>query len=1592
VTFGQPEIPADNAAPAPLFSVDSFSVDFDFEIFIGFDKTAVQGNGTAEGEKLANDLAGANRGNLNSNGQDLWRDLQANSEDPCVIISVTRTQIAIPLVGRLVLGTGVGGFCNFSPIPETGVRCTPSGFFFNIDQRFSIVGGFAGILSTVLTSVADANNVSFPEDASGNSIGIFQNPDGENEAIVFRLEFPVASLFGITAAGTKPDVKPVVHFQYVKGSEIERRRQTILRTRTRVSLNAPFANWVNNCPLIKCTESSWENFYKDADEFRDKDTLLVETQICIGLLINPEQSPDKLLYYNRILTADTLDPKLRFDEAPPRNTSFIVPSKYAFGNRTDDNVVIVYLTLVNIDVVVISIQEITITLIISDGPPASAIDADDLRVALEAYDAIAEDLKAENGGAWEKPSGFNFPSLQSYLDYLPEPGGADIINEIEEALVFNSAAEATAASQLAVFIKIYSRIKLLFFDQVPRIGLMMENYINDSPNIWKVNAFFEVDLVAKAFGVELVALTFAVSAETSAFAFDTRSRRHLEAAEYERALVEDGLQGAAWGVDFSVSCGSSCGAFVEFFEKVGTAIWDGVKRIGQFFADDIANFAKQAADIVGDWGKRFIGAIVDFATSVFNDFKQVFEEGAVVALLDGGGTDAFDRSANRVVEAFADGKYTLGSIVAVGNAIATGAKVVVDFVVAGVTDVVNAIGTVFLNVVEAVGQAFLNLFGAGKPFDVLRIAGSDYMPTPSEIEMCDAEVAKDPVDVKEFKRKCWITDELGCGVRLPEVQSCKFELFNPVAVCNGFQLVAIGPVSGIYPRFDGRAFNPECRLKRAAKLAMANEFQGKMRVAAETIDTNFRSNFRGLSNFAGSERRSRRLREQTQVDSVDIPMFQAVKAGTTPGPVSPKGNYSGAQLQSSSTAAKMVRQLPFAAEIDLGVYQFPGNNPTQDGGQAFKTSMEKGAAGPFLQELKLDDPPFFAKQAIISPPSLRLQIEPETDVPGKLQFSCLDPRIADAWKMQLNSAAPADLRRERTRRLLSYPFDDSLIEIFLEIILVERIKAGEGITANVEMGEVVGEGGVADVFTGAKGLLGNEGAGAFLNPRRVMNRRRMQRLPISDMEVKATIVNAKASCDRLEWTFSVTATDITGTSTPVEVDAFIMFGDPVIEEASAEIQTRCDSTPIGVQALEDNTMLKLISGVNTFRPALNVDNCPSPFLFLSADTVEVKPGENCTTDYAISQRNWFLSSRAAECADDQETPVFTQRITLGGLTMDGIPATPRFELQDIQYELPNLRNATIATQVSDFYRGGRIPADECGICTDPQTSGIVFSRTQDFDCSEVGSNPIDITVLNNIGVSVTKSARAFVSDNFPTNMITKAHTVFLNKFGSLAQGDRVTVDDIDDGSWDNCGIRTRVVGPTPIYQCGDDGPQTTRLKIVDVNDNGNFQDETVTVDDSRRLAIGDNRFLTIVRRETEGLVAQKLFNDFVYFECNELAVYLRLKGESNFFRLEYPPELLPNFPGFNGDFNWVIPPYNEFDPESVLFHQALCGGVPLKQRGQSACVAELKAEVLCINGLRQPRQTCYRANLITTDECPFNDEKAVPTRQGKGFSPRDGCA
>ena len=198
---------------------------------------------------------------------------------------------------------------------------------------------------------------------AGNSLGVFLN-DGDFEAVVLRLEAPVISLFGVTIPGAG---RPIIHFQYAKGREIQRRRESILRTRVsggswvpvschfhvafsfalvallnRISLSCdlPPLLCTQNCSNLASEEicdnnndAHWADFGPRSDTR--------QTQICKNILINPNNNGDKLMYYNRVIAAELKNPKRESDNyliRSPDDSKYQAPPRYDFSNDPDANV------------------------------------------------------------------------------------------------------------------------------------------------------------------------------------------------------------------------------------------------------------------------------------------------------------------------------------------------------------------------------------------------------------------------------------------------------------------------------------------------------------------------------------------------------------------------------------------------------------------------------------------------------------------------------------------------------------------------------------------------------------------------------------------------------------------------------------------------------------------------------------------------------------------------------------------------------------------------------------------------------------------------------------------------------------------------------------------------------------------------------------------------------------------------------------------------------------------------------------------------------------------------------------------------------
>ncbi|MBK6281841.1 MAG: SprB repeat-containing protein [Draconibacterium sp.] len=141
-------------------------------------------------------------------------------------------------------------------------------------------------------------------------------------------------------------------------------------------------------------------------------------------------------------------------------------------------------------------------------------------------------------------------------------------------------------------------------------------------------------------------------------------------------------------------------------------------------------------------------------------------------------------------------------------------------------------------------------------------------------------------------------------------------------------------------------------------------------------------------------------------------------------------------------------------------------------------------------------------------------------------------------------------------------------------------------------------------------------------------------------------------------------------------------------------------------------------------------------------------------------------------------------------------------------------NATITAD--DIDNGS---ADNCAIAT------RVLSKT-DFTCADAGTNNVTLTVTDVNGNSESCSAIVTIEDIENPAAVCQNITVQLDASGNAT----ITAAQIDNGSYDNCGIPSLALDITS-FDCTKLGTNTVTLTVTDGNGNSHSCAAIVTVKD-----------------------------------------------------------------------------------------------------------------------------------------------------------------
>lgn len=141
-------------------------------------------------------------------------------------------------------------------------------------------------------------------------------------------------------------------------------------------------------------------------------------------------------------------------------------------------------------------------------------------------------------------------------------------------------------------------------------------------------------------------------------------------------------------------------------------------------------------------------------------------------------------------------------------------------------------------------------------------------------------------------------------------------------------------------------------------------------------------------------------------------------------------------------------------------------------------------------------------------------------------------------------------------------------------------------------------------------------------------------------------------------------------------------------------------------------------------------------------------------------------------------------------------------------------------------------------------SNLIFSLNKDrFNCDDIGSNTVILTVTDQAGNSTSGNATVNINDEISPTVITQNLDVILNLNGEAS----VSASEIDNGSSDNCAIATMEIDIAD-FTCSNLGPNTVTLTITDVVGNSAQNTAVVNIIDNE----APNVFTQNIMRDLNG--------------------------------------------------------------------------------------------------------------------------------------------
>jgi len=214
---------------------------------------------------------------------------------------------------------------------------------------------------------------------------------------------------------------------------------------------------------------------------------------------------------------------------------------------------------------------------------------------------------------------------------------------------------------------------------------------------------------------------------------------------------------------------------------------------------------------------------------------------------------------------------------------------------------------------------------------------------------------------------------------------------------------------------------------------------------------------------------------------------------------------------------------------------------------------------------------------------------------------------------------------------------------------------------------------------------------------------------------------------------------------------------------------------------------------------------------------------------------------------------------VSGLENDRNPVLPPVAIcKNISVRLS--ADGTVAITGSDVDAGSYDP--DGTIANLAVTPGI-------FNCSQIGSNSVTLTVTDNEGLTSACTATVTVEDMIPPVMICRNHTVYIDASGNAA----LSPAELNNGSSDNCGAGLNLYLSRTGFTCSDIGaPATITLIGTDASGNSSSCTSQITVIDTVSPVINVKPFEVVLGSSGTASIVPSDIDNGTYDNCGPVTL------------------------------------------------------------------------------------------------------------------------